>query len=71
VNGEFHVNYHKLMLYYNEHILEKEPSVSFGNAMSIMVKKDIILPPKPNMQKVVIFCGERISEFLQTNRCRV
>jgi hypothetical protein len=68
--GEFRVDYQKLMRYYNENILEKDTSVSFGNVMSIMRRKGIILPPNPNQHQIVTFCSEAISKFLQTHACR-
>lgn len=70
-DGEFIVYYHKLLHYYNDQIIEKDKSVSFGHVMSLMKKKGIILPPSaPTQNKIVIFCGNEISKFLQIQECR-
>jgi hypothetical protein len=63
------VNYKMLMVFYNQNILEKDETVSFGNAMSIMRKKGIILPPVPKQSQTVVFSREKVAEFLQTNGC--
>lgn len=68
--GEFYADSQMLMRFYNNHVVEKDPSVTFGNVMSIMRKKGIILPPNPIQSKIVMFCRERGSIFLHANGCR-